>query len=278
MSSTRYFPKTGKTNITRNGWSMKPHALMTIRSTRARADTPLRRRARGISETELDATEALAKHSYNGECRALSIFSESGYTPVFYGSEELSSDQNPFFRHGHVWAMAMGLADGTSLVDLSDLSYSDKVIIQEEMIKALEYMRLRGWGWYMPETEQIFYDHTRRSVSIVVLSRAVIDDDDCSAPPPEDRITRDHPEFISFGINWRMWGISMPEIWAKSLIIAKSWHLFSVDRHTHHVLVVNSMPLEKGDFCLTVILHIIASQANESNFKGPSESLPATLP
>lgn len=29
--------------------------------------------------------------------------------------------------------MAMGLADGTSLVDLSDLSYSDKVIIQEEI-------------------------------------------------------------------------------------------------------------------------------------------------
>lgn len=75
----------------------------------------------------------------------------------------------------------------------------------------------------------------------------------------------------------QMWEISMPEIWAKSLIIAKSWHLFSVDRHTH-VLVVNSMPLEKGDFCLTVTLHIIASQADESNFKGPSESLPATLP
>ncbi|PYH81370.1 hypothetical protein BO82DRAFT_354797 [Aspergillus uvarum CBS 121591] len=96
------------------------------------------RRPRGISETRLAVTEALAKRFYNGECRALSISSKSGYTPVFYGSEELSSNQNPFFRHGHVWAIAMGLADGTSLYELSELSYSDKVIIQEEMIKALE--------------------------------------------------------------------------------------------------------------------------------------------
>ncbi|RAL08492.1 uncharacterized protein BO97DRAFT_417652 [Aspergillus homomorphus CBS 101889] len=128
-------------------------------------------RTRKFRESDLEATDVMARECFELECRALRTFTNSGFTPVFYGSDELSSDLNPLYGEGHVWAIVMSLVDGTSVADICGLNVFEKRIIQDELIKALEYMRLRGWGWYMQETEQIFYDSARQSMYVFTCIR-----------------------------------------------------------------------------------------------------------
>ncbi|RAH64135.1 uncharacterized protein BO66DRAFT_476031 [Aspergillus aculeatinus CBS 121060] len=140
--------------------------------------------AKGVSERDLISEEIMARRCFEDECQALQDCQVSVYFPNYYGCAELPGAENPLKDGGHVWVIAMGLAGGTSVVEMPGLGH----------------MRLKGWGFFMQETEQIFFDPGRRLICIVGLSRA--GRDGVFPPPPENRITRNHRDVLAFGMGW----------------------------------------------------------------------------
>ncbi|RAK82565.1 uncharacterized protein BO72DRAFT_491054 [Aspergillus fijiensis CBS 313.89] len=156
--------------------------------------------AKGVSGRDLISEEIMARRCFEDECQALQDCRESVYFPNYCGCAELPGAENPLKDGGHVWVIAMGLAGGTSVVEMPGLGYLENRIIRDQVVDALEYMRLKGWGFFMQETEQIFFDPGRRLICIVGLSRA--GRDGVFPPPPANRITRNHRDVLAFGLGW----------------------------------------------------------------------------
>ncbi|PYH79463.1 hypothetical protein BO82DRAFT_404311 [Aspergillus uvarum CBS 121591] len=100
----------------------------------------------------------MARRCFEYECEALHECQEILYFPTYYGRAELPGDENPVKAGGHVWMIAMSVAGGTSVVGMPTLEYLESQIIRDQVVDALEHMRLKGCMFFMQETEQIFYD------------------------------------------------------------------------------------------------------------------------
>ncbi|PYI05133.1 hypothetical protein BO78DRAFT_419991 [Aspergillus sclerotiicarbonarius CBS 121057] len=176
----------------------------TIAETRQRFALKARYQLRApvTSERDLVAENKMAMDNFNDEHRALRECQESGSTPRFFGHAEFTDGSNPFYRRGYVRVIAMSLARGTSVVEIPTLRDQDHVraAIREKLTETLEYVRLRGWTFYQPETEQIFYDSSTRSICLVGFSRAGKETLDPSREPP---ITQTSIDVVAFGLGWR---------------------------------------------------------------------------
>ncbi|KAL1985646.1 hypothetical protein VTN96DRAFT_7513 [Rasamsonia emersonii] len=97
----------------------------------------------------------------------------------------------------------MSKVAGKSVVDFhyDDLSQGDRRLIRIRLTQTLEYIRLRGFVFFEPETEQIFYERSTGRMSLVGLSRAHRE-----LFPPEQGtpITEGSIDVLAFGMGWSL--------------------------------------------------------------------------
>ncbi|PWY82030.1 hypothetical protein BO70DRAFT_405070 [Aspergillus heteromorphus CBS 117.55] len=159
--------------------------------------------APSLSERDLESEGRMAEDCFNEEHRALRECEGSGHTPRYFGHGELPQGANPHYPAGYARVIAMSLVRGTSVVEIEDLRFRDQVraAIREKLTETLEYIRLKGWTFFEPETEQIFYDSSTKKICLVGFSRAGKEDYD---PKEEEPFTKNSMDVLAFGLGWRV--------------------------------------------------------------------------
>ncbi|KAL1968235.1 hypothetical protein VTN77DRAFT_2070 [Rasamsonia byssochlamydoides] len=99
-----------------------------------------------------------AKDVFCKEYRALQDCEDIGFTPLFYGSEELRQGWEYEFPGGYLNVIAMLRVPGSVTLDMEDLTENEQLLIKRQLTVILENIRLRGWEFLDPSPDKVLFD------------------------------------------------------------------------------------------------------------------------
>ncbi|KAI9765643.1 MAG: hypothetical protein M1840_007200 [Geoglossum simile] len=123
-----------------------------------------------------DDDREAAKRRFEDEWAALEELNGSEHTPRLLGCGVIKQDDSMPCPGGYIRALIMSGVPGQNVKEiLLDLEDGERVMIETQLAKVLEYMRLQGWSFVDPKPGSLHWDRKNRKLYLIDLGGAVPD-------------------------------------------------------------------------------------------------------
>ncbi|KAI9767349.1 MAG: hypothetical protein M1840_005758 [Geoglossum simile] len=129
----------------------------------------------GGSEDD-DSNREAAKRRFEDEWAALEELEGSEHTPHLLGYGVIKQDHSMPCPGGYIRALIMLEVPGQNVKEiLLDLEDGERVIIETQLAKVLEYMRQKGWSFVDPKPGSLHWDRKNEKLYLIDLGGAILD-------------------------------------------------------------------------------------------------------